>query len=63
MDKPIDPQTLNTYLTRLTGIGRFSSASYDLTQNDGKVGLLVTVQEKNYAPPVLTLLCGERHRA
>ena len=51
--KPIDPPMLNTYLTRLTGIGRSSSASYDLTQNDSKVGLLVTVQEKNYAPPVL----------
>ena len=51
--KPIDTQTLDTYLTRLTGVGRFESASYGLTQNDGEVGLLVTVREKNYAPPVL----------
>ncbi len=51
--KPIDTPTLDTYLTRLTGIGRFDSASYGLTQNDGEVGLLVTVHEKNYAPPVL----------
>jgi len=51
--KPIDTQTLDTYLTRLTGVGRFESASYGLTQNDGQVGLLVTVSEKNYAPPVL----------
>ncbi|MGA8730388.1 MAG: patatin-like phospholipase family protein [Terracidiphilus sp.] len=51
--KPIDPKILDTYLTRLTGIGRFESASYGLTENDGQLGLLVTVREKNYAPPVL----------
>ena len=51
--KPIDTAQLDTYLTRLTGVGRFESASYGLTQNDGQVGLLVTVNEKNYAPPVL----------
>jgi len=51
--KPIDTQTLDSYLTRLTGVGRFESASYGLTENDGQVGLLVTVSEKNYAPPVL----------
>ncbi|MGO8984239.1 MAG: patatin-like phospholipase family protein [Terriglobales bacterium] len=51
--KPIDTKALDTYLTRLTGIGRFESASYGLTQEDGRLGLLVTVREKNYAPPVL----------
>jgi NTE family protein len=51
--KPIDTAKVDTYLTRLTGVGRFESASYGLIQNDGQVGLLVTVREKNYAPPVL----------
>jgi NTE family protein len=51
--KPIDTPALDTYLTRLTGVGRFESASYGLTENNGQVGLLVTVREKNYAPPVL----------
>ena len=51
--KPIDTPKLDTYLTRLTGVGRFDSASYGLVQNDGQLGLLVTVIEKNYAPPVL----------
>jgi NTE family protein len=51
--KPIDTSALDTYLTRLTGVGKFESASYGLTQNDGEVGLLVTIREKNYAPPVL----------
>ena len=53
--KPIDTQRLETYLTRLTGVGRFESATYGLTQTDGKVGLLVTVREKNNAPPLLQL--------
>jgi NTE family protein len=53
--KPIDTQKLEGYLTRLTGVGRFESATYGLTETDGKVGLLVTVREKNYAPPVLQL--------
>ncbi len=51
--KPIDTPKLDTYLTRLTGVGRFDSVSYGLAQNDGEVGLLVTVHEKSYAPPVL----------
>jgi len=51
--KPIQTSELDTLLTRLTGIGRFDSVSYGLTQNDGQVGLLVTVHEKGYAPPVL----------
>ena len=53
--KPIDTPKLETYLTRLTGAGRFESATYGLTQTDGQVGLLVTVREKNYAPPLLQL--------
>ena len=53
--KPIDTPQLDTLLTRLTGVGLFESVSYGLTQNDGEVGLLVTVREKSYAPPVLQL--------
>ena len=51
--KPIDTPMLDTYLTRLTGLDRYDSVSYGLTQNDGEAGLLVTVREKNYAPPLL----------
>jgi len=53
--KPIDTQKLEAYLTRLTGVGRFESATYSLTEADGKVGLLVGVHEKNFAPPLLQL--------
>ena len=53
--RPIDTPRLDTLLTRLTGVGLFESVSYGLTENDGEVGLLVTVHEKSYAPPVLQL--------
>jgi NTE family protein len=50
--KPIEPQKLDRALTRLTGVGRFDSASYWLTEQGGKAGLLVRVVEKNDAPPM-----------
>ena len=50
--KPVDPQKLDATLTRLTGVGRFDSAGYWLTEQDGKSGLLVRVVEKNDAPPM-----------
>ena len=50
--KPIEPHQLDRALTRLTGVGRFDSASYWLTEQDGKAGLLVRVVEKNDAPPM-----------
>lgn len=56
--KPIDTPQLEAYLTRLTGLGRFDNASYGLTQNDGQLGLLVTVREKTYAPPFLEPAIG-----
>ncbi len=51
--KPIDIPVMDSYLTRVTGTGKFDSVSYGLTQNDGKTGMLFTVHEKTYAPPVL----------
>jgi NTE family protein len=51
--KPIDVKTLDQMLTRLTGIGKFDSAGYTQVQENGRTGLLVTVHEKTYAPPIL----------
>ncbi len=53
MGKPINTPVLEGDLTRLTGTGKFDSASYGLTQKDDELGLLVEVHEKTYAPPVL----------
>ena len=55
VDKTLDTKTLDKNLTLLTGVGRFSSASYGMTEIGGRVGLLVTVNEKSNAPPVLQL--------
>lgn len=51
--KPIDDARVNKLLTRLTGIGKYDSADYGLANRDGQDGLIVTVHEKNYAPPIL----------
>ncbi len=51
--KPIDARKLDRLLTRLTGIGKFDSVGYRQIQEGGSPGLLVTVHEKSYAPPLL----------
>jgi NTE family protein len=50
--KPLDTEKLDEVMTRLTGVGRYDSAGYQLTQHNGQPGLLVQVVEKNYAPPM-----------
>jgi len=50
--KPLDPEKLDHVLTRLKGVGRYDSAGYRLTEQNGQTGLLVQVVEKSYAPPM-----------
>ena len=52
---PIDNGELNQLLTRLTGIGKYASADFHFVTRDGQSGLVVTVHEYNYAPPILQL--------
>ncbi len=52
---PIDNGELNQLLTRLTGIGKYASADFRFVTRDGESGLVVTVHEYNYAPPILQL--------
>ena len=56
--KPINDAQLNKLLTRLTGIGKFDSADYRVANRDGQDALVITVHEKNYAPPILQLGFG-----
>src|SRR5215470_18229954 len=49
--KPIDNAKLNKLLTRLTGFGKFDWAGYQTINRENQSGLLITVHEKNYAPP------------
>jgi NTE family protein len=51
--KPIDQPKLDQLLTRLTGIGRYDSVTYDIVHEGGKDGLVIRVHEKSYAPPTL----------
>jgi NTE family protein len=51
--QPLDTSKLAEVLTRMTGVGRYDSAGYQLVQENGQTGLLVRVVEKNYAPPML----------
>jgi NTE family protein len=51
-DKPLDPHKLDQVLTRLKGVGRYDSAGYRLTEQNGRTGLLVQVVEKSDAPPM-----------
>jgi NTE family protein len=51
--KPLDTNRLDTMLTRLAGVGRYDSITYDVVRNDGQEGLMIRVHEKTYAPPFL----------
>ena len=53
--KPIDDAKLDKLLTRLTGFGKFDWVGYQIAARGGQSGLVVTVHEKNYAPPYLQL--------
>jgi NTE family protein len=55
VDKPIDTPALEDDLNRQVGLGRFNSLSYSLINRDGKPGLLISADEKDYAPPWLKL--------
>ena len=53
LGKPLDQKDLDTLLTRLTGVGRYDSITYDMVREIDRDGLLVRVHEKSYAPPSL----------
>ena len=44
---------LEQQFTRIAGSGRFATLNYSMTEKDGKPGLLVSVQEKPYSPPIV----------
>jgi NTE family protein len=53
LGKPLNSEQFDGLLTRLTGVGRYDSITYDLIQENGEEGLLIRVHEKGYAPPML----------
>jgi NTE family protein len=53
INKPVDFKRLDGDLTDVTGLGRFSRAGFQLATKDGKLGLLIRAEEKDYAPPTV----------
>ncbi len=54
LNKPLDPKSIDQRLTRLTGVGRYDSITYDVKKDaNGTEELVVHVSEKGYAPPFL----------
>jgi NTE family protein len=51
--RPIKTEDVDSYLTRLTGLGPYDSATYSMIDEGGRDGLMVRVHEKSYAPPLL----------
>jgi NTE family protein len=51
--KELEPTQLERSLTRILGMGRFSTLSYQIVEQNGRDGLVVAAQEKSYAPPVV----------
>ena len=51
--RPVAKDNLEQQFTRLAGSGRFATLNYSMTEKDNKPGLLVSVQEKPYSPPIV----------
>lgn len=56
LNKPLDADKISQAMTSITGIGRFSRAGYQMVERNGQYGLLVNVEEKEYAPPTVNPL-------
>jgi NTE family protein len=51
--KPIDANELDAQMMDIAGLGRFGRAGYQQEERDGKPGLVVNAEEKEYAPPTV----------
>jgi NTE family protein len=51
--RPVSRDNLEQQFTRIAGSGRFATLNYSMTEKDNKAGLLVSVQEKPYSPPIV----------
>ncbi len=51
--QPVTKDNLEQQFTRIAGSGRFATLNYSMTEKDNKPGLLVSVEEKPYSPPIV----------
>jgi NTE family protein len=53
LNRPVDPSRIERDIAQITGIGRFGRLDYTIGRRDGKTGLFVRAEEKQYSPPLL----------
>ncbi len=51
--RPVEQDNLEQQFTRIAGSGRFATLNYSMTEKDNVPGLLVSVEEKPYSPPIV----------
>jgi len=51
--KPVDTQRLEQDINLISGYGRFYGFSYRMDEEDGRIGLALRANEKEYAPPIV----------
>lgn len=51
--KPVDIKALDQQMIKLSGMGRFSSVGYSMTEQNGQPGLKIHTNQKSYAPPMV----------
>jgi NTE family protein len=55
LHRAVDVPLLERDLAALTGLDRYQSVTWRMTEENGRAGLLVSATEKSYAPPFLML--------
>jgi NTE family protein len=51
--QPVEPKKIDQDMMTLVGMGRFSTATYSMTEKNGEQGLQVQAEQKTYAPPIV----------
>jgi NTE family protein len=51
--EPVDTAKLDQAMMSIAGLGRFSTATYSMTEKNGQQGLQVQAEQKSYAPPTV----------
>jgi NTE family protein len=51
--KPVDTQAVQHEILNVQGDGRYASLNYTMVEKNNEPGLLVTAEEKSYAPPIV----------
>jgi NTE family protein len=51
--KPVEPKKIDQDMMTIVGMGRFSTATYSMTEKNGEQGLQIQAEQKTYAPPIV----------